>query len=57
MTGGDWEGVGVIPDIAAPAAEALDTARRALLEAVLADTASAESVREEAREALEAMRD
>jgi C-terminal processing protease CtpA/Prc len=57
VTGGDWEGVGVIPDIAAPAAEALDTARRALLEAVLADTASAESVREEAREALEAMRD
>jgi C-terminal processing protease CtpA/Prc len=56
VTGGDWEGVGVIPDIAVPAAEALDTAGRALLEAVLADTASAESVREEAREALEAMR-
>jgi C-terminal processing protease CtpA/Prc len=56
VTGGDWEGVGVIPDIVVPAAEALDTARRALLEGVVSDAGAPESVREEARQALEAMR-
>jgi C-terminal processing protease CtpA/Prc len=52
VTGGDWDGVGVIPDIAVPAADAFDTAYRALLDAVLADAGSPESVREEARQAL-----
>jgi C-terminal processing protease CtpA/Prc len=57
VTGGNWEGVGVAPDVVVPAAEALDTARRALLEAFVADTAAPESVREEARQALELIRD
>jgi C-terminal processing protease CtpA/Prc len=52
VTGSDWEGVGVAPDIVVPAADALDTARRALLEAFVADSAASESVREEARTAL-----
>lgn len=56
VTGGDWEGVGVIPDIAVPLEDALDTARRALLEGFVADAGAPESVREEARQALEAMR-
>jgi C-terminal processing protease CtpA/Prc len=49
ITGGDWEGVGVTPDIAVPAIEALDVACRVILDAVLADTDTAQSVREEAR--------
>jgi C-terminal processing protease CtpA/Prc len=52
VTGGDWEGVGVAPDIVVPAAHALDTARRLLLGAVAADAGAAQSVREEARQAL-----
>jgi C-terminal processing protease CtpA/Prc len=52
VTGGDWEGVGVAPDIAVPAEEAMDTARRALLEAFVADTGASEAVRQEARQAL-----
>jgi C-terminal processing protease CtpA/Prc len=57
VTGGDWEGVGVAPDIAVSAADAMDTARRALLEAFVADGAASEAVREEARQALGAFRD
>jgi C-terminal processing protease CtpA/Prc len=57
VTGGDWEAVGVAPDIVVPAADALDTARRALLEAFVGDTTAPESVREEARQALESIRD
>jgi C-terminal processing protease CtpA/Prc len=55
VTGGDWEGVGVIPDVAVPAADALETARRALLEAFVADATSPQSVREEAGQALAAI--
>lgn len=55
ITGGDWEGVGVIPDVAVPAAEALDAARRSLLDALIADNAVAQSVLEEARLARSAL--
>jgi C-terminal processing protease CtpA/Prc len=55
VTGGDWEGVGVIPDIVVPVEDALDTARRSLLEGFVADAGAPEAVREEARRALEAM--
>ncbi len=54
VTGGDWEAVGVAPDVVVSAVDALDTARRALLEALAADAAAAEPVREEARGALAA---
>lgn len=37
VTGGNWEGVGVRPDVEAPAAEALDVAHRLALEAILRD--------------------
>lgn len=36
VTGANWEGVGVQPDILAPAADALDVARRAALERIAA---------------------
>jgi hypothetical protein len=36
ITGTNWEGVGVTPDVAVPAAAALDTAHRAALQQVLA---------------------
>jgi C-terminal processing protease CtpA/Prc len=55
ITGGDWEGVGVVPDIAVPAADAFDVARRALLDLVLADKDTAQSVRDEARAARAAL--
>ena len=55
VTGSDWEGVGVAPDIAVSAADAMDTARRALLEGFVADTTASEAVREEARRALESI--
>jgi hypothetical protein len=32
VTGGDWEGVGVAPDLAVPAAQALDVAYHHALE-------------------------
>jgi C-terminal processing protease CtpA/Prc len=32
VTGGNWEGVGVQPDISVPAPDALDVARKAALE-------------------------
>lgn len=51
ITGGDWEGVGVIPDVAVPAAEALHVARREILDAVIADVSAPAAVREEARQA------
>jgi hypothetical protein len=37
ITGTNWEGVGVIPDVAVPAAEALTRAHRLALEAILKD--------------------
>jgi C-terminal processing protease CtpA/Prc len=57
VTGGDWEGVGVAPDIVVSAADAMDTARRALLETFIADSRASEAVREEARQALESLRE
>lgn len=37
ITGSHWEGVGVVPDVAVPAAEALTRAHRLALEAILKD--------------------
>lgn len=37
LTGTNWEGVGVVPDVAVPAAEALPKAHRLALEAILQD--------------------
>jgi C-terminal processing protease CtpA/Prc len=48
-TGGNWEGVGVQPDILVPAADALAVAHGAILDALLADSTTPASVREEAR--------
>lgn len=53
VTGTNWEGTGVVPDIAAPAEEALKIAYRAALEHVLT-TATSHAVLAEAREALAA---
>ncbi|WP_018353087.1 S41 family peptidase [Longispora albida] len=50
VTGTNWEGTGVHPDIAVPADQALDLAYQKCLEHVVT-TATAESVREEARAA------
>ncbi|GAA0577923.1 S41 family peptidase [Paractinoplanes ferrugineus] len=52
VTGGNWEGVGVEPDVAVPAGEAFDVAYRMALQHVLA-TATAPAVLTEARSALE----
>jgi C-terminal processing protease CtpA/Prc len=51
VTGGNWEGVGVEPDIAVPAAEAFDVAYREALQHVL-NTSTAQSVLAEARAVL-----
>jgi len=51
VTGTNWEGTGVVPDIAAPAAEALAVAYRMALAHVLT-TATSHAVLAEAREAL-----
>jgi C-terminal processing protease CtpA/Prc len=37
ITGTNWEGVGVVPDVAVPAAEALGRAHRLALQAILQD--------------------
>lgn len=37
ITGANWEGIGVVPDVAVPAAEALDRAHRLALQAILKD--------------------
>ena len=37
ITGANWEGVGVLPDVAVPAEQALDVAHRLALETVLKD--------------------
>lgn len=39
ITGTNWEGTGVTPDVAVPAGEALDVAYRMVLEQMLDDTA------------------
>jgi C-terminal processing protease CtpA/Prc len=51
ITGGNWEGVGVEPDVAVPAAEAFDVAYRKALQHVLAGVTSS-AVLAEARSAL-----
>ena len=51
VTGTNWEGTGVVPDIAAPAEQAFDLAYRMALEHV-ARTSSSPAVLTEAREAL-----
>jgi hypothetical protein len=68
ITGTDWEGTGIIPDIAVRATEALDVAHAAALRAILEQTAPslegslaamltrsgpAQALHDEAREALE----
>jgi C-terminal processing protease CtpA/Prc len=53
VTGTNWEGTGVVPDIAVPAEDALRVAYRLALEHVLT-TGTAHSVLAEAREALAA---
>ncbi len=52
ITGGNWEAVGVQPDVAVPAAEALEVAERAALEAIAADGALPAASRTEAERAL-----
>jgi hypothetical protein len=43
VTGGDWEGSGVVPDIPTAAEEALNVAYRLALESILADLGEADS--------------
>ena len=45
ITHKDWEGTGVAPDVAVPAADALNTAYRAALKQILASTKDAEQKR------------
>ena len=54
VTGGNWEGSGVVPDVEVPAAAAFDVAYRKALEHVLTTSAPA-SVRTEAEAALQAL--
>jgi C-terminal processing protease CtpA/Prc len=49
ITGGNWEAIGVEPDVQTPAADAFDVAYRTILEALTADDAVPPAVREEAR--------
>jgi C-terminal processing protease CtpA/Prc len=49
ITGTDWEGVGVQPDIAVSADAALETAHNAILDGLIGGTDTPESVRVEAR--------
>lgn len=51
VTGGNWEGTGVEPDLAVPAIEAFDAAYREALRHVLA-TSTAPAILAEARAAL-----
>lgn len=44
VTGGNWEGVGVKPDIPAPAADAVKAAQRAAIEAALTQTTDADRI-------------
>jgi C-terminal processing protease CtpA/Prc len=53
VTGANWEAVGVQPDVPTPAADALETARRSLLEHIASDPTQSEAGRAEARQLLE----
>ena len=56
ITGGDWEGVGVTPDVGIPAGDALRAAHRLALEDILKNNAGADrQVLPEARAALEGL--
>jgi C-terminal processing protease CtpA/Prc len=48
ITGADWEGVGVQPDVLVPADDALDSAHMAILDQLLSRSGIPASVREEA---------
>ena len=52
VTGTNWEGTGVEPDVATSEAEAYDVAYRAALADVVAAARASDAVRREAREAL-----
>lgn len=54
VTGTNWEGVGVVPDVAVPAGDALRVAHRLALEHVLG-TPTSHAVLAEARETLDAL--
>lgn len=56
ITGGNWEAVGVQPDVAVPAAQALEVAERAALEAIAADESLPAPSRTEAEGALASLR-
>jgi C-terminal processing protease CtpA/Prc len=52
ITGANWEAVGVQPDVAVPAAQALEVAERAALEAIAADESLPAASRAEAERVL-----
>jgi C-terminal processing protease CtpA/Prc len=56
ITGGNWEGVGVQPDVQVPSGDALDVARRAALGANADDSGVPDTSRAEARQLLGAPR-
>jgi C-terminal processing protease CtpA/Prc len=56
ITGGNWEGTGVRPDVEVPAADALDVALGAALEALAGDESAPQASRAEAKRHLEQSR-
>jgi C-terminal processing protease CtpA/Prc len=57
VTGTNWQGTGVVPDIAVPEAQAYDTAYAQALRHVLAMEDQLPPIADEAREALAALPD
>lgn len=53
VSGTNWEGVGVVPDVAVPAAEALDTAHRLALQVIAADAVLSPALEREVAAALQ----
>ena len=49
ITGGNWEAVGVEPDVMTSASDAFDVAYRTILDMLVADEEVPTAVREEAR--------